>query len=213
MIPEERREQNRLKILEVSTVLFIKQGVLTTTIAQIAKAAHVVDKTVLNIFGTKDSLVAAVMVRLSQTMISHLEEQISQKEYLALNGLAQIMFLQTERARILQNNPEQLLLLSEVKVMAARDVAGKEITQNYMENLTYLYRIFEAALDRGIRDGSIRADLEKDSILSMLVPTFRAFLQQLAQVKLNREFSRLVQAEKELQMYLNAIYSTVSPQK
>ena len=55
--------------------------------------------------------------------------------------------------------------------------------------------------------------LDMDGTLSMLVPAFQAFLQQLAQVKLNTEFSGRVDVEKELQRYLDTVYLIVAAKK
>lgn len=213
MISEERKELNRQRILEVTLELFTKQGVLTTTISQIAKASHVVDKTVLNIFGTKDGLVTEVMVRMGKAFTARIDELISTKEYLAMTGLQQIMFLQTERAKILQSDPKQLLLLNEVMVMVARSNSGQVSTRSYMDNLAYLYRVYDAALDRGELDGSIRPNLSRDNVLSMLVPIFRAALQKLAAVKLNPDFNQLVNAEKEVERYRESVFAALSAQK
>lgn len=212
MTSEERKEINRQRIIEVTLELFKKQGVLTTTIAQIAKAAHVVDKTVLNIFGTKDSLIIEVMIHLAQSMNIHIDELTSSNEYLAMTGLKQVIFLQTERAKILRSDPERILLLGEVNVIATRTKMKRESAQIYMDKLDFLFRVFNTALDRGERDGSIRSNLDRDSVLSMLVPIFRAFLQQLASVIYNVEFNKLVDVEKEVKMYLNAIYTALSAQ-
>lgn len=213
MDPEERREQNRMRILQEAAVLFTEHGVLTTTIAQIARASHVVDKTVLNIFGTKEKLVSEAMAFVSGAVKVHIDELTSREEYLALNGLEQVMFLQKARSGVLQRNPQQLLLLSEVKVMLARSGAGREITLVYMESVDYIYEVVKRALERGISDGSVRSGLDMDGTLSMLVPAFQAFLQQLAQVKLNTEFSGRVDVEKELQRYLDTVYLIVAAKK
>lgn len=205
MISEERKEFNRQKIIEVSTRLFTSQGIPMTTIAQIAKEAGVVDRTVLNIFGSKNNLVLEAVVFLSDSQLGTLHEAASTPEYEALSGLEQILFMLKARGSILQTKPELLLLLSEVKVWVSRSYHDSAIVERYMENTKVIRSIADRSLDKGLRDGSLNPAIDKKQALSIIVHTFRAVLQQLAQVKLNPAFNRLVDVEEELQIQYSII--------
>ncbi len=202
MVSQERREFNRREILTASIKLFALQGIAATTISQIAKAAHVVDRTVLNIFGSKDNLLLEVMTGLSGLLSGRLENLIASERYRTAVGLEQVMLLQRERAAILLQEPEMLLLLSEMKIWAARTHAENELVQRYTNDVHYMESIFCSALETGIRDGSIRGELNIPAALSILVTAYRAVLQQLAQNQIERETSTPVPVETELELYL-----------
>lgn len=200
MTSEIVRETNRKHIIEVSTELFITQGIPVTSIRQIAKKAGVVERTVLNIFGTKQNLVLECMVHMSEQILTELGELTASPEYKSLCGLEQAMYLLKMRGEILMHRPDILLLVSEAKVWVARGIYDKRAVGKYMENVEFLSSITEKALNKGIADGSIDSAINIQYALSILVHSFRAVIQQLAQVILNPEFSKAVDVEKQLQI-------------
>ena len=205
MISEERKARNRQRIIEVSTRLFTSQGIPMTTIAQIAAEADVVDRTVLNIFGSKNNLVLEAVVTISNRQLKMLREAAATPEYEALSGLEQTMFILRRRGEALRTEPELLLLLSEVKVRVSRSCQNSAIIERYMENIQAIRSIAERSLDKGLRDGSLYAGIDKKQALSVIVHAFRAVLQQLAQVKLNPAFNRLIDVEEELETQYSVI--------
>lgn len=205
MTSEERKEANRRRIIEVSTRLFILQGIPMTTIAQIAKESGVVCRTVLNIFGTKGNLVLEDMSYISKEILLHLRNAASSPEYQALSGLEQIFHVLIIRGEVLRSRPDILLLLSEVKVWVARSYHDEPVSRIYMDNVDSLYRIMGASLDKGFRDGSINPAVAREQALSILVPSFRAVIQQLAQVRMNPEFNKYVDVEEQLRIQLSII--------
>lgn len=205
MTSEERREFNRKRIIEVSTRLFILQGIPMTTIAQIARESGVVDRTVLNIFRTKNNLVLEDMAFISDGILDYLHGVTSSPEYQALSGLEQVFRVLNIRGEVLKSRPDILLLVSEVKVWVARSYHNQRVVEAYLDNMDSLYRIMGASLDKGSRDGSINPAVTKEQVLSILVPSFRAVIQQLAQVKINPRFNKLVNVEEQLQIQLSII--------
>ena len=205
MSTEVIREANRQRIIDVSTELFITQGIPMTFISQIAKKAGVVDRTVLNIFGTKQNLVLECMVHLSDKILDVLSERTSTQEYKSLCGLEQIMYLLKIRGEILLHRPDILLLVSEAKVWIARSIHDSKVVRKYLENVECLYKFTELSLKKGISDGSINPAVDTEQVLSIVVPCFRAVIQQLAQVKLNPEFTKEIDVESQLQIQYKVI--------
>ena len=62
-----------------------------------------------------------------------------------------------------------------------------------------------ASFDKGICDGSINRAAAKEDALSILVPTFRAATEQLAQIKMNPTFCKYVDVDKQLRIQLSVI--------
>ena len=205
MIAEERKELNRQRIIDASTKLFIRQGITATTLAQIAKESNVVCRTVSNIFGNKSNLVLEDMCHISQGIMEHINDVISESEYKALTGLEQILCISRIRGEILTERPDILLLVSEVKVWVARSNHDEKTVRLYMDNLECLYRITKNALDKGMQDGSINPAVNPSQALSMIVPSFRAVIQQLAQVKMNPIFCKVVDVKEQLQIQLSVL--------
>lgn len=199
------REMNRQRIIDISTELFITQGIPMTYISQIAKKAGVVDRTVLNIFGTKQNLVLECMDYLSSKTLDKLREVTSAPKYKSLCGLEQIMYLLEMRGEILRQRPDILLLVSEVKVWVARSVHDSKVVRKYMDNMECLCGFTESSLKKGIADGSINPEVDREHVLWVVVPCFRAVIQQLAQAKLNPEFCKEIDIEKQLQIEYNVI--------
>ena len=210
MLSEERKERNRQQIIRVSTSLFIKQGIETTTLAQIAKESGVVCRTVSNIFGSKSSLVLEDLRYILQKIMERLDRMIVTPEYQALSGLEQIMRTLRLRGELVEDRPEILLLISEIKVWIARGCHDERVLQVYMENLDGIYRITSDALTKGLQDGSVNPRIQQKQALSMLVSSFRAVIQQLAQVKMNPSFDKMVDASEQLKMQLELIQMGLS---
>lgn len=213
MTSEERKEINRQRIIAVSTRLFVLQGIPNTTIAQIAKEANVVSRTVLNIFGTKNNLILADMVAISDQVLNHLHGVATSPEYRALSGLEQIFVVLNIRGDVLRRRPDVLLLVSEVKVWVARSCHEERVAKVYMDNVSALYRIMGASLEKGIRDGSINPAVVKEQALPVLVSSFRAAIQQLAQIKMNPAFHKQVDVEGQLQIQLAILRAGLANQK
>ncbi|MCI2056381.1 MAG: TetR/AcrR family transcriptional regulator [Oscillibacter sp.] len=213
MTSEERKDVNRQRIIEVSTKLFILQGIPMTTIAQIARESGVVYRTVLNIFGTKNNLVLEDMAFISSKILDHLRKVISAPEYQALSGMEQIFRVLNIRGEVLRRRPDILLLVSEVKVWVARSYHDQQVVNVYMDNVESLYQIMGASLEKGFGDGSINPAVVKEQALSILVPSFRAVIQQLAQVKINPEFNKDVDVDEQLEIQLSIIRAGLASHK
>lgn len=213
MISEERKEFNKQRIIDVSTRLFIEQGIASTTLAQIAKEANVVCRTVSNIFGSKSNLVLEDLRYILNKIMEPVYCVTASTEYLALTGLEQVLCVLEKRGEVLMSRPEILLLVSEIKVWAARSYHDDRVVRVYMNNMESLYKIMGASLDKGKSDGSINPRVSKKQALCMLVPSFRAVLQQLAQVKMNPPFSKLVDVEEQLHMQMAVIHAGLAHHK
>lgn len=205
MISEERKELNRQRIIDVSTELFVRQGIAMTTLAQIARESNVVCRTVSNIFGSKGNLVLEDLRSILQKMMNRLYRVVATPEYGTLTGLEQILCILRTRGALLMTRPAILLLLNEIKVWAARSYHDGQVVKVYTDNLKSLYRMLGDALDKGHSDGSINPVIEKKQALSILGPAFRAVIQQLALAKINPEFSRVLDVEEELEIQLSMV--------
>lgn len=206
MTPEERKALNRKKILEASIALFTEKSIRETTISQIAKAAGVVDKTVLNIFGSKNNLVFATMRCVAEIATDQTQQCVDSQEYCSLNGVGQVMRILKERARILQEKPQLIFLLNQAESLVATNSLGGDVLETYMQNLEYLTRRIDAAINKGISDGSIRKDLDREQAHVALVTSFRATLQHCVHVKLNDQLQEYIDVHQILQMHFGTIY-------
>ena len=91
MTSEERREMNRESILTAADRLFAENGTKGTTISQIAGAAGVVSKTVLNIFGSKSNLIFSVTARCAEHALQNAEALSRAPAYRKSSGLEQAL--------------------------------------------------------------------------------------------------------------------------
>ncbi len=67
-------EETRQRILEAAAALFLEQGILSTSMQDVARRADVAPGTVLNHFSTNDDLAQAVVTRLTTTLRVPTEE-------------------------------------------------------------------------------------------------------------------------------------------
>lgn len=100
--PEERKEQ----ILDAAENQFLIRGFFNVNVDDIAEAAGVVRGTVLHYFGTKEKLFQAVINRVSETMLSGLENLIEDQE-LSVERIIQTLLtvcnVEFSRGRTVQN--------------------------------------------------------------------------------------------------------------
>lgn len=201
----EHKKSNREKIIEAALKLFSKKGIRDTTLLDIADEAKVARKTVLNIFGSKDYLIFLVMEQATAQALTNIKMIEKSREYQRMNGLDQVYRMLVARAKYLREHPYVVTLMNEAETLVAADKINMEDYRRYLKKTYWLTDVTRRALDKGIMDGSIRKDIDKDEAEIFLIVSFRAIAVRLLQIQKNKEVSKYVDVVDVIRKHLAVV--------
>jgi AcrR family transcriptional regulator len=148
---ERKKEQTRQLIAETARGLFTERGFDSVTVAEIARAADVAEKTVFNYFPTKEDLVYWRMESFEEDLLATIREREPGESVLA----AFRRFLLAQRGLMGRHDPkarEELTALTRMIVESrALQVREGQVLAGYTASLAALI-----AEDTGARSGDVR---------------------------------------------------------
>lgn len=162
MTREQERTTNRNAIIQAATKLFLVNGIDKTTVAEIADTAMLSAMSVYRYFGTKQSIAVAVTNHLLQEYLEEHRRRCSESEMENENG--HDTFTRIIRAYVdtYEAHPEYIDFLQDIGFYSMRE--GLSYDLDYMQfgsvHMDHIDRPAREALSRGIRDGSIRKDID-----------------------------------------------------
>lgn len=159
LLKEGRKEEVVLAAIEV----FKQKGIDNTKMTDVAKEAQIGIASVYRYFKTKLDLTIAVAMMVWQQEINALYlryEEASQKAETGWLGVKHILSVFIE---LYDEHPDFLKFVHEFDVYLVREQADKEKLECYEKCIVDLKSMLIQALNRGISDGSIRADLDTES--------------------------------------------------
>lgn len=140
---KEQKEQTRTGLVDRAEALFAKNGIGTTTTADVAKALRVSHGTVFIHFATRDQLVLSVVERFGERLAAELESKLSE-------GLSLTQLLRAHLSVLAEFEDFYLRLISESASLPApiRSIV-------YAMNASLSYRFFAAAKE-GMASGKLK---------------------------------------------------------
>lgn len=153
--PSPDREQRRQEILRAAIRLFAERGMENVTFGDIAKAARLSRPLVYFYFSDLEILFNEAVI----LSVSKVQERFVHAVRPAMNGLEQIMAVGAAYVQFARDEPQlfQLLAHKETKPSAAE--AEHPLEQECHQRFGEIMGLLVASLQKGIRDGSIRADI------------------------------------------------------
>jgi AcrR family transcriptional regulator len=152
---QKERAQRREHILDIAETLFFKSGFARVTMEEIAQNVGLNKATIYNSFEDKDSLFFAIVLRKIRTLHSLyrsvVEEQISGREKSHRMGATFFAFARANPdyfCLLCTSGPERFRNSDNTLARAVREALGDELS------------LLRSVLEEGIRDGSIRNDLD-----------------------------------------------------
>lgn len=155
-----RKERERLtresEVLLAAEKLFIGKGFESTTMEEIAKASEFTKRTVYQYFTSKENLFFAVILSGVKQMFSYIEEEIKAGS----NGFEKLTGIRRALYRYMKESPDIYRLMNYTQYIKS-DPAGIPYYQELEKYNRRLFNLFGRLMEEGMRDGSIRTDLNK----------------------------------------------------
>ncbi len=166
MTREQERITNRNAIISAAIKLFLRDGIDKTTVAQIADEALLSSMSVYRYFGTKQSIAVAVANHLLQEYLEEHRKRCAEEERPGETGHDTFARIIHAYVATYEAHPEYVDFLQDMGSYSMRE--GLSYDLDYMQygsiHVENLDRPARLALTRGLADGSIRKDINIESV-------------------------------------------------
>lgn len=198
MDPQSRWEQERQEgknkrmksIIEAAEKVFSKKGFEKATMQDIADEQNIGIATVFRYFPKKDKLIVAVAVNILERYLFIFESVAS------INGTCLEKIERLFNHFIFDIEPENFENTQLLEAFESSAATSLEELSNYQDYIEVRKRIADTLLlivEEGMKDGSIRTDIETKDVLATVINTFGLFSRKLSL------FERLPFLEDELE--------------
>jgi len=168
---EKEKEQRRNLILDAAQTLFFSKNYSEITIEEIADKAQLAKGTLYTYFKSKEALYSAVALRGAHIMNDMFKDAADKRQ----SGLEKSFAIGEAYYEFYKRHSQYFCMLEEAEklpVATSGDVNAAELIKLSQENL----KIVLYAVCNGIKDGSIKPDLNPIQTSIFLVQTTRAMI-------------------------------------
>ncbi len=200
MTREQERTTNRNAIIAAATKRFLRDGIDKTTVAEIAEEALLSAMSVYRYFGNKQAIAVAVANHLLQEYLSEHRRRCAEAQ--KPNETGHEAFARIIRAYIetYEAHPEYVDFLQDIGYYSMRE--GLSYDLDYMQfgsiHVDHIDRPARLALSQGIKDGSIRSDIDLELVgltLANLLTggvSFRGLINEEQQAAIIRQTAEMI---------------------
>lgn len=157
------------RVVQQAAALFLRSGLSTVKMTDIAQASGVGVATLYRRFSTKTHLAILAATMLWRRFNQRIRVLVESNEFLAMMGAERLETLLREYAARYVANRDFVSFLDEFDHLMLQEGVDKEELSDYGEEVDSFYIIFEDAYELGISDGSVVA-----------IPNFATFYKTVA---------------------------------
>ena len=192
------------KAIETCAEMFLKNGIESVRMTDIAQNSGVGVATLYRYFGTKTGITIAAMTFLWNQMKDMISGVFDTEAFLRQNGLKQLHDLMKMYVVIYQAHPAFMKVLSEFDLMLLNEKVPPEELRDYEKSIVNFYPVFEKAYVAGFADGSVREVPDIKLFYLAFAHSLMELSKKLIQGELlpSDDFSI---AEKELEMVIETV--------
>lgn len=161
---QRERQERRDSILEAAETVFAEKGFDHATMDDIAHAAELSKGTLYLYFKSKDDLSIALASRLAEQVVDGFED-IDRNQQRGIDALRAMLRCYADH--ILENPPMFRIMIGRLTSGQQADPTCPSFEQHRML-IMRIVTLFVGALERGMRDGSLRADIQPNQAASQL---------------------------------------------
>ena len=158
--PESLRSQRIERAVEISAEMFLKNGIETVKMTDIADACGVGVATLYRYFGTKTIITIAAMTHLWTRLRGMYEHVFETEVFLRQPGIKRLSDLMQMYLVLFDTHRDFMKLLGEFDLMLQFENVPKAALFDYERSIIDFYPYIESAYLAGISDGSIRSDID-----------------------------------------------------
>lgn len=149
-------EARDAQVIECAAALFLKEGIASVRMVDIADAAGVGVATLYRRFSTKTRLAIAAGTLIWQRFNQRIVQVVESDRFLALGGADRLELLLREYAAHLASNPEFVNFVSAFDHLMIQEGVGADELAGYGREVDSFFIIFADAYQLGLADGSVR---------------------------------------------------------
>jgi AcrR family transcriptional regulator len=153
---ERERRERRTQILDAAQQVFNDRGFDAATMDEVAEMAQLGKGTLYNYFRTKEDLLGGVAARHMQRMVGKYQRAGEE----ASDGRDQVRRMMLAYAEHMSTSFAHLQMVISRFIQGPPPDPNGSAQQLMRDNVMQLMGLYEQAIQRGQRDGSIRPDLE-----------------------------------------------------
>ncbi|WP_238985049.1 TetR/AcrR family transcriptional regulator [Bacillus kwashiorkori] len=171
------KEERLNSILDAASRLFAEKGIENTTMQDIADAANLGVATVFRFFSKKEKIIVAVATRKVNSILHAFEEAAALKVP-CIQKIEWILDSFFQSLRIENNYTTRIL--EDFDTYVSRIQSPIEDIEEFNAAYRKVSKVFSSIVEEGIKDGSIRADINIRDTLTTLMNAFGLFTRKLA---------------------------------
>ena len=191
------------KAVEVSAQLFLKNGIDSVKMTDIADECGIGVATLYRWFGTKNGITIAAMTYMWNELNKMFSGIFESEVFLSQSGIKQLSDLMRMFIVLYEAHPGFMRLLSEFDLLLISEDIPKKDLKEYEKSIINFYPVFENSYMMGIADGTVREIPDIRMFYLSFAHTLMELSKKLIQGELlpNDDFSH---AEEELSMIIEA---------
>ncbi len=155
-IPQNFRSKRIHHAIEVSSQLFLRNGIENVKMTDIADECGIGVATLYRYFGTKTGITIAAMTHLWEELKKMFGGVFDSPVFKKQTGLKQCSDLMRMFIVLYEAHPAFMKLLGEFDLMIIRENVPKDKLVDYEKSVLNFYPVFETSYLAGIEDGSVR---------------------------------------------------------
>lgn len=189
------------KAVEVSAQLFLKNGIDSVKMTDIADECGIGVATLYRWFGTKNGITIAAMTYMWNELNKMFSGIFESEVFLSQSGIKQLNDLMRMFIVLYEAHPGFMRLLSEFDLLLISEDIPKKDLKEYERSIINFYPVFENSYMMGIADGTVREIPDIRMFYLSFAHTLMELSKKLIQGELlpNDDFSH---AEEELSMII-----------
>ena len=197
------KNKRYVKAVEVSAQLFLKNGIDSVKMTDIAVECGIGVATLYRWFGTKNGITIAAMTYMWNELNKMFSGIFESEVFLSQSGIKQLNDLMRMFIVLYEAHPGFMRLLSEFDLLLISEDIPKKDLKEYERSIINFYPVFENSYMMGIADGTVREIPDIRMFYLSFAHTLMELSKKLIQGELlpNDDFSH---AEEELSMIIEA---------
>lgn len=198
---EKNKEISKLNITEVSKELFLSRGYAQTNMAEIAEIAKISRKTLYRYFSSKEEIAMEIELDVFKTFVSVQDEIVRKLQGNGFEKLSQYL----EKLDHLVDDLSQLIRLTGMfDYYLVNEYPSESSQSEFIKLIEKVDEPFIQFIDEGVKDGSIKTEIEVPYLARTISNSFLALAQRIVtrgyhlDVELNIESRKILAVQRSL---------------
>ena len=207
MPTEQDRENNLQHAREVAYQCMLEYGVNFTNYELVAKKSGLGLRTLRRYFRNKVELVCDVMQTIGKERYRETCEAMVATISKDACGLEQLRQIHYRMYDLCKNRRSPWLMLSELELFAYDNRISGEILGQYLTETRNSKKYVKQILLKGMKDGSIRTDIDPDAYTTLLANTYVGMLQRMGASRYAETEQSVAAFNEQVDLHVNAVIS------